>query len=134
MHEIMLRCRLMLQQDEPIDFVIATGRQESVRRFIELTATELNWNGIEWQGHGVDEVGIRVDTGDIVIRIDPKYFRPSEVSSLLGDSTKAQEALGWQPQTNLETLIKEMVAFDKEEAKKEAILKQKGFQISPPRE
>jgi GDPmannose 4,6-dehydratase len=118
----------MLQQEQPEDFVIATGRQESVRRFIELTAAELGWGPIQWEGQGVKEVGRR-DTGEVVVRIDPRYFRPAEVETLLGDPTRAKEKLGWTPTTTLEELVAEMVAADKEEARKEAILRLKGFKV-----
>ncbi|EDY39435.1 GDP-mannose 4,6-dehydratase [Cyanobium sp. PCC 7001] len=118
----------MLQQESPEDYVIATGRQESVRRFIELTAAELGWGPIQWEGKGVNEVGRR-DTGEVVVRIDPRYFRPAEVETLLGDPTKAREKLGWTPTTTLEELVAEMVAADKEEARKEAILRLKGFKV-----
>ncbi|MFQ6537480.1 MULTISPECIES: GDP-mannose 4,6-dehydratase [Aphanothece] len=118
----------MLQQESPEDFVIATGRQESVRRFIELTAAELGWGPIQWEGEGVNEVGRR-DSGEVVVRIDPRYFRPAEVETLLGDPTRARERLGWTPTTTLEELVAEMVAADKEEARKEAILRLKGFKV-----
>ena len=118
----------MLQQDSPEDFVIATGRQESVRRFIELTAAELGWGPIEWEGEGVNEIGRRM-TGEIVVKIDPRYFRPAEVETLLGDPTKAREKLGWTPTTTLEELVAEMVAADQEEARKEALLRLKGFKV-----
>ena len=118
----------MLQQQTPEDFVIATGRQESVRRFIELTAEQLGWGAIQWEGSGVDEVGRRSDTGNVVVQIDPRYFRPAEVETLLGDPTKAREKLGWTP-TTLEELVAEMVAIDKEEAAKEALLRQQGYQV-----
>ena len=124
----------MLQQDAPEDFVIATGRQESVRRFIELTALELGWGAMQWEGSGIDEVGRRADTGDVVVNIDPRYFRPAEVETLLGDPTKAKEKLGWIPTTTLEQLVSEMVATDKEEAQKEAYLKRKGFNVVGARE
>jgi GDPmannose 4,6-dehydratase len=120
---------LMLQQDQPEDFVIATGRQESVRRFIELTAEQLGWGALRWEGSGVSEQGIRRETGDVVVRIDPRYFRPAEVETLLGDPTKAREKLGWTPTTTLEELVAEMVAADKEDAAKEALLRRKGFQV-----
>ena len=109
--------------------MIATGRQESVRRFIELTAEQLGWGSIQWEGNGVDEVGRRSDTGTVVVRIDPRYFRPAEVETLLGDPTKAREKLGWTPTTTLEELVAEMVATDKEEAAKEALLRQQGYQV-----
>jgi GDPmannose 4,6-dehydratase len=120
---------LMLQQEKPEDFVIATGRQESVRRFIELTAEQLGWGPLLWEGSGVAETGIRRETGDVVVRIDPRYFRPAEVETLLGDPTKAREKLGWTPTTTLEELVAEMVAADKEEAAKEALLRRQGFQV-----
>jgi len=120
---------LMLQQEQPEDFVIATGRQESVRRFIELTAQELGWGGIEWSGKGLQETGKRADTSEVVVRIDPRYFRPAEVETLLGDPTKAREKLGWTPTTTLEQLVGEMVAADVEEAAKEATLRREGFLV-----
>jgi GDPmannose 4,6-dehydratase len=119
----------MLQQEQPEDFVIATGRQESVRRFIELTAQELGWGAMRWQGSGLEETGIRGDTGEVVVRIDPRYFRPAEVETLLGDPTRAKEKLGWTPTTTLEELVAEMVAADKEEAAKEALLRRQGFAV-----
>ena len=125
---------LMLQQEQPEDFVIATGRQESVRRFIELTAQQLDWGPMQWEGEGVAEVGRRSDTGEVVVRIDPRYFRPAEVETLLGDPSKAKDKLGWTPKTTLEDLVAEMVATDVEEAKKEAYLKQKGFDVVGARE
>ena len=124
---------LMLQQDEPDDYVISTGKTVSVRRFIELCAAKLGWeskkNGpsIIWEGEGLNEKGIRPDNGNTVIEIDSRYFRPSEVDRLLGDSNKAKEKLGWEPKFTLEELISEMIINDKEEAKKELILTKKGF-------
>ena len=120
---------LMLQQEQPEDFVIATGRQETVRRFIELTAEQLGWGALRWEGSGLEETGIRTQTGAVVVRIDPRYFRPAEVETLLGDPTKAKEKLGWTPTTTLEELVAEMVACDQEEAAKEALLRRKGFQV-----
>jgi len=119
----------MLQQESPEDFVIATGRQESVRRFIELTAAQLGWGAMQWQGSGLEELGIRSDTGAVVVRIDPRYFRPAEVETLLGDPSKAREKLGWTPTTTLEELVAEMVTADKEEAAKEALLRRQGFVV-----
>ena len=119
----------MLQQDTPEDFVIATGRQESVRRFIELTALELGWGAMRWEGSGLAEVGYRTDTGTPVVRIDPRYFRPAEVETLLGDPAKAKQRLGWTPTTTLEELVAEMVRADQEEAAKEALLRRKGYQV-----
>ena len=125
---------LMLQQEHPEDFVIATGRQESVRRFIELAAMQLDWGPMHWEGEGTDEVGRRSDTGSVVVRIDPRYFRPAEVDTLLGDPTKAREKLGWTPTTTLEELVAEMVEADVVEAKKEAYLMRKGFEVVGARE
>ena len=126
---------LMLQQQVPEDFVIATGRQESVRTFIELAAKELGWDKnkkgkpIIWKNEGINEIGIRADTKEVVIKIDPRYFRPTEVETLLGDPTKAKNKLGWEPKTTLEELVKEMIDFDKQESQKEALLKRKGFDV-----
>jgi GDPmannose 4,6-dehydratase len=120
---------LMLQQQQPEDFVIATGRQESVRRFIELSAMQLGWGGMVWQGTGLEETGARADTGDVVVRIDPRYFRPAEVETLLGDPTRARETLGWTPTTTLEQLVAEMVEVDQQEAAKEATLRREGFAV-----
>ncbi|MBK16599.1 MAG: GDP-mannose 4,6-dehydratase [Prochlorococcus sp. SP3034] len=109
---------MMLQMENPEDFVIATGRMESVRRFCELTANALGWSkdqndsGILWENKGLDEVGRRSDNGEIVIRIDPRYYRPTEVNELLGDATKAEQKLGWKPKISLEDLIKEMVNYE----------------------
>jgi GDPmannose 4,6-dehydratase len=124
----------MLQQEMPEDFVIATGRQETVRHFIELAAEQLGWGGghgpaIQWDGSGIEEVGRRADTGAVVVQIDPRYFRPAEVETLLGDPTNAKDKLGWTPITTLEELVAEMVAADKEEAAKESLLRCKGFAV-----
>ena len=119
----------MLQQDTPEDFVIATGRQETVRRFIELTAEKIGWGGIDWEGDDVGELGRRADTKDVVVRIDPRYFRPAEVETLLGDPTKAKDKLGWTPTTTLEELVADMVDNDRQEAQKEAYLRRKGFDV-----
>ena len=102
---------LMLQQDEPDDFVIATGETHSVREFVELAFGEV---GIEigWQGEGVDEVGVNAATGDVLIEVDPKYYRPTEVEILIGDPSKAKEKLGWEAKVGLRELVKMMVAGD----------------------
>ena len=130
---------LMLQQDQPDDFVIATGIQSSVRQFIELAAIEVGIS-IRFEGTGSNEVGIvskinskrrqlniNCHEGDIIIRVDPRYYRPTEVETLLGDSTKARKILSWTPKTTLEELVKEMMAADYISAKKEDILKHAGF-------
>jgi len=124
-----MQWRMLQQQGPPEDFVIATGRQESVRRFIELTAAALGWGGMVWSGSGLAETGARADNGEVVVRIDPRYFRPAEVETLLGDPSKAHAKLGWTPTTTLEELVTEMVACDLEEAKKEALLRLKGFNV-----
>ena len=127
---------LMLQQDEPDDFVIATGRMETVRRFIEICAIKLGWSkdtnekGIIWEGKGVDEIGRRADNNEIVVRIDKRYFRPTEVDELVGDSTKGFSKLGWIPEISLEEMIEEMILSDKSKALEESILLKKGFKIS----
>ena len=107
---------LMLQQEKPQDFVIASGKQTTVRKFIEISASILNWGGIEWEGSGFNEVGKRKDNGEVVIRIDPQFFRPSEVDSLLGNPEKAHLELGWEPKISLEELIKEMLEEDNQKA------------------
>ena len=122
-----MQWRMLQQKDPPEDFVIATGRQESVRRFIELAALELGWGEIQWSGVGLEETGQRRDTGEVVVRVDPRYFRPAEVETLLGDPTKAREKLGWSPITTLEEMVAEMVTADKLQAEKEALLKSKGL-------
>ena len=129
----------MLQQSQPEDFVIATGRQESVRRFIELAASQLGWASVGspsvvWEGSGLEEIGRRADTGDVVVRIDQRYFRPAEVQTLLGDPSLAHERLGWSPSTTLEQLVAEMVKADQLEAAMEATLRREGFPVVGPME
>jgi len=119
---------LMLQQSEPDDFVIATGKQHSVREFCQLAFKELGID-LKWQGKGLDEKGIDKETGKAIVEVDPRYFRPNEVESLLGNSDKAREKLGWKPKTTFQELIKEMVQSDLEEAKKDIHLKNGGFKI-----
>ena len=103
----------MLQQDEPDDFVIATGETHSVREFAELTFKELGID-IKWQGEGVDEVGIDSSTGEVLIEIDPAYYRPTEVEILIGDPTKAKEKLGWEPKVKFEELVRQMAKAEDE--------------------
>jgi len=119
---------LMLQQPEPGDYVIATGEQHSVREFCELAFKELEIE-LEWQGQGLEEKGIDKKTNKVIIEVDPKYFRPAEVESLLGDSTKAREKLGWKPKISFEELVKEMVQSDLEESKRDVHLVNGGFKI-----
>ncbi len=109
---------LMLQQSTPDDYVLATGEQHSVREFAELAFSEIG-KKIEWRGSGKDEVGVDAETGDILIEIDERYFRPAEVSSLLGDAAKAKAALGWAPKNSFADLVKEMVRKDIELAQGE---------------
>tara|TARA_Y100000589_G_C27101655_1_gene608332 strand:+ start:61 stop:1140 length:1080 start_codon:yes stop_codon:yes gene_type:complete len=118
---------MMLQKDKPEDFVIASGRQESVRTFVEIVAKKLGWMGIIWEGKDLNEVGRRMDTNEIVIRIDPRYFRPTEVDQLRGNSSKAREILGWIPKITLEEMIDEMIENDLNESKKNLHLKNNGF-------
>ena len=118
---------MMLQQDHAEDFVIATGEQYSVRQFIEWTATELGMP-LRWQGSGVDEVGYSGDKA--IVRIDPCYFRPTEVETLLGDPSKAKQKLGWVPEITAQEMCKEMVVADLSEAKRMSLLKQHGFSVN----
>ena len=128
---------MMLQQDEPEDFVIATGRMETIRKFIEICAIKLNWNktsegaGILWEGEGLNEVGRRADTNEIVIKIDPRYFRPTDVDELVGDPQKGCLKLGWKPEIKLEEMIEEMLNEDKYKALEESMLIKKGFKVNP---
>ena len=127
---------LMLQQDKPEDFVIATGTQHSVRLFVELAAAELGIT-LAWQGAGVEEVGVvsaivgdkaHCKVGDVVLRIDPRYYRPTEVETLLGDPRKARAQLGWEPSTPFSTLVQEMVQADYVSAQRDALVRDAGFQ------
>ena len=118
---------LMLQQQEAEDFVIATGVQYSVRQFIEWAATELGMH-IEWEGKGVDEVGMV--NGKAIVRIDPRYFRPTEVETLLGDPSKAKNKLGWVPEITAQTMCQEMVTADLLEAKRLSVLKKHGYSVN----
>lgn len=117
---------LMLQQDEPEDFVIATGEQISVRSFVERAAGELGM-AIEWKGAGVKEKGIDRETGKCIVAIDERYFRPTEVDTLLGDPTKAKEKLGWATKVKIDDLIKEMVREDSKLAERDALVASKGY-------
>jgi GDPmannose 4,6-dehydratase len=130
---------LMLQQDLPEDFVIASGRQYSVRQFVEAAAREL---GIElaWHGSGVDERGVvarvsgdkapGVAEGQAIVAVDPQYFRPSEVETLLGDAGKARRRLGWEPQTSFQAMVQEMVAHDLDTARRHKLLKSHGYDVA----
>ena len=118
---------LMLQQETPEDFVIATGRQHSVREFITIAAKELDID-IIFKGRGKDEKGYDKKTNALLVAVDPAYFRPTEVETLLGDPTKAKEKLGWTPEITLEQLVAEMVQHDLQEAKKDHLCKTHGFE------
>ena len=115
---------LMLQQDEPEDFVIATGAQYSVRDFVNAAAAELDM-AIEWRGEGVDEAGSW--DGKVIVRVDPRYFRPTEVETLLGDATKARKKLGWQPKITFEEMVAEMVREDLKSAERDEVVRKHGF-------
>ena len=123
----------ILQQDEPKDYVLATGVTTTIRDFCKMTFAELGMD-IEFKGEGVDEVGIDKDTGKVIIEVDPRYFRPTEVDLLLGDSSKARRELGWTPKYNLQALVKEMVREDLAEAEKENVLRKEGYEILIPQE
>lgn len=119
---------LMLQQDEPDDYVIATGKQHSVRDFVSVAAKELGI-AITWKGKGVKEKGINVANDKVIVSVDPRYFRPTEVETLLGDPSKGKDKLGWKPKISFEDLVKEMVQADLEEAKKDELCQRAGFQV-----
>jgi GDPmannose 4,6-dehydratase len=119
---------LMLQQDKPRDYVIATGEQHSVRELCETAFKEVGME-LEWQGEGKQEKGVDKGSGQTVVNIDPDYFRPAEVDSLQGNPAKAQKELGWQPQTNFHDLIKEMSRSDLEEAERELHIQNGGFRV-----
>ena len=117
---------LMLQQDEPEDYVIGTGEQHSVKEFVEAVANNLKMK-LEWRGEGLDEKAVDAETGKVVVAIDPRYFRPAEVDTLLCDPTKAKEKLGWVPKTSFSELVAEMAEHDLNEACKELMLKNNDF-------
>jgi GDPmannose 4,6-dehydratase len=130
---------MMLQQETPDDFVIATGVQYSVRQFIEWSAAELGVT-LKFEGHGIDESAIvtsiigdkapALKVGDVIVRIDPRYFRPTEVETLLGDPTKAKEKLGWVPEITVQEMCAEMVLHDLQLAQQHALLKRNGYDVS----
>jgi GDPmannose 4,6-dehydratase len=117
---------LMLQQPAPEDFVIASGIQHSVREFVTRAAACLGMR-LDWRGTGLDEQGVNIQTGRVVVRIDPRYFRPTEVDSLLGDSTKAHTQLGWRAEIPFDTLVEEMVQSDLDIARRDAVILREGF-------
>jgi GDPmannose 4,6-dehydratase len=133
---------MMLQQEQPKDFVIATGVQYSVRQFIEKSAAQLGIT-IRWEGTGINEVGIvdslsiqhsALSTGSVIVRVDPRYFRPAEVETLLGDPAKAKADLGWVPEITLDETVEEMVAYDLDLARRHALLKANGYTVEVSKE
>lgn len=122
---------LMLQQKEPEDFVIATGKQYSVRDFVNRAAAEIGIS-IRWEGTGVDEKGYDRGTNACIVAVDPRYFRPAEVETLLGDATKAREKLGWAPRISFESLVAEMMQEDLKGAQREDLLQKHGHPYYPP--
>ena len=121
---------LMLQQEQPEDFVIATGQQHSVRDFVNAAAAELQIQ-ITWHGQGADETGVDAQ-GRAIVKVDPRYYRPTEVESLLGDASKAKQKLGWTPQTSFKELVAEMAREDLSSARRDALVKQHGFATYSP--
>jgi GDPmannose 4,6-dehydratase len=117
---------LMLQQDVAEDYVVATGEQHSVREFVQLAGAELGMN-IEWRGQGVAEQGVDTKTGRVILKVDSRYFRPTEVDTLLGDPSKAHRQLGWRAETSFPTLVKEMVEADLHAACRDALVAREGF-------
>lgn len=119
---------MILQTEKPDDFVIATGKTHTVREFVELSFKEVGID-IEWKGSGVDEEGIDSSTGKVLVKVDPRYFRPTEVELLLGNPSKAEAVLGWKPRVNFTELVKMMVQSDLEMAKRDIHLKNGGFKV-----
>ena len=119
----------MLQQEKPEDYVIATGEVHSVRQFVEHAFAEVSVN-LKWQGRGVEEIGVDSSTGETLVAIDPRYFRPTEVDFLQGDATKARQKLGWQPKTSFSELVQMMVAEDLQATKKDRLCEQNGYRIN----
>jgi GDPmannose 4,6-dehydratase len=119
---------LMLQQEAPEDFVIATGRQYSVRDFVDAAAQAVDI-GIRWEGEGVEEKGYNTSTGQCIVAVDPRYFRPTEVETLLGDPTKAHEKLGWSPTVSFEELVADMMQSDLDAAQRDALCAREGYRV-----
>ena len=134
---------MMLQQDSAEDFVIATGKQISVREFVRMSCKEAGIS-VEFSGEGVDEIATvtnidgdnapGVNIGDVIVKVDPRYFRPAEVETLLGDPTKAKDKLGWVPEITVEEMCAEMVTGDLQKAKQHALLKQHGYTVAVAKE
>lgn len=119
---------LMLQHEVPKDYVIATGRQHSVKDFVSIAAEELGFD-MRWEGKGTEEKGYDQKTGKCIVAVDPRYFRPTEVESLLGDATLAREELGWEPKISFEEMVMEMVAQDLREAERDVLCSREGFEV-----
>ncbi|MNY51448.1 GDP-mannose 4,6-dehydratase [compost metagenome] len=119
---------LMLQQDTPDDYVVATGEQYSVRHFVEVAFREVDIP-IQWVGEGIEEKGVHVETGQVLVEIDPRYFRPTEVETLLGDPTKAKAKLGWKLRHSFQELVYEMVKEDLKAAQQVDLVKREGFEV-----
>jgi GDPmannose 4,6-dehydratase len=126
---------LMLQQDRAEDYVIASGQQYSVREFVSCAAREIGID-IRWEGDGVEEIGVvesfagsggKVEPGRVIVRVDPRYFRPTEVETLLGDASKARRMLGWEPKITFQELVREMIREDLTSAEKDTLVRQHGF-------
>lgn len=124
---------LMLQQQHPVDYVIATGRQHSVRELVEKSAALLDMR-LEWRGRGAEEVGVNRKTGQAIVRIDPRYFRPAEVDALLGDASKARGELGWAPRVTFDELVREMVESDLALAERDALVTREGYRLAQARD
>jgi GDPmannose 4,6-dehydratase len=119
---------LILQQPEPDDYVIATGIQHSVREFVDRAFSEIGVQ-LEWVGSGIEERGVDVKTRETLVEVDPRYFRPTEVDTLLGDPSRARKKLGWSPKVTLEELVREMVREDLKEAERDQLCKVQGFNV-----
>jgi GDPmannose 4,6-dehydratase len=134
---------MMLQQEQPDDFVIATGKQISVREFVRLAASELGIE-LDFQGEGIDEIAVvasisgdlapALSIGDILVRVNPRYFRPAEVETLLGDPSKAEKLLGWIPEITVEEMCAEMITHDLDQARQKSLLKSHGFHVPVSKE
>ena len=124
---------LILQQTEPRDYVIATGEQHSVRDFVLKSGTALGMR-IEWRGRGAEETGVDLKSGRTIVRVDPRYYRPTEVDSLLGDAAKARRELGWSPEYSFDALVREMVDADLALARRDALIEREGYRRAAPSE
>jgi GDPmannose 4,6-dehydratase len=124
---------LMLQQPQPEDYVIATGQQFSVRTFVNRAAEFLGYK-LDWQGYGLDEHAVDKASGKTVVRVDPRYFRPTEVDALLGDASKAKRQLGWTPEVSFDALVREMIDSDSKLAERDALIKREGYSVYQHRE